>query len=488
MPCTLSAVQSVLPQARLHGGGAAEFSGLTASSREASPGSLFVCLPGARADGHQFAPDAVARGASGLVVERVLPDLTVPQLVVPSSQLALAHLAALFTGRPTDRLTTVGITGTNGKSTTTFLAEAVLRAGGYDPGLIGTIEARVGSERRALPNTTPDSLTLYRLFSEMVSAGQDAVVMEVSSIGLQAGRVHDIPFDVSVFTNLTQDHLDYHSTMEAYKAAKKRLFSEHQQTGRRHEPVAVVNIDDPAGGFMLEGFLGQKLTCGVSPEAMLRASDVESREAGVFFRFTDPSGQSHPVQLRLGGLFNVANALAALGIGWGLGIEPGQAVAALESVDSVPGRFQEIRQGQSFRVVVDYAHTPDGLKNLLESARRVSDHRVLVVFGCGGDRDRGKRPQMGRLAGELADVVIVTSDNPRSEDPLAILADIEGGLVGKSYTLEPDRARAIALAIGQARPGDVVVIAGKGHENYQIVGSQVLAFDDAEVAREALRR
>lgn len=488
MPCTLAAVQSVLPQARLHGGGSAEFSGLTASSREANPGSLFVCLPGARTDGHQFAPDAVARGAAGLVVERVLPELPVPQLVVPSSQLALADLAALFTGRPTDRLTTVGITGTNGKSTTTFLAEAVLRAGGYDPGLIGTIEARVGRERRALANTTPDSLTLYRLFSEMVAAGQDAVVMEVSSIGLQAERVHRIPFDVAVFTNLTQDHLDYHGTMENYQAAKRRLFTEHQVAGRRHVPTAVVNLDDPAGASMLEGFRGQTLTYGRSPEAMLRASDIEPREAGVFFRFTDPSGQNHPVQLGLGGMFNVANALAALGIAWGLGIEPGAAVAALESVDSVPGRFQEIRQGQDFRVVVDYAHTPDGLKNLLESARRVTEGRVLVVFGCGGDRDRGKRPQMGRLAGALADVVIVTSDNPRSEDPLAILADIEQGLVGKSYTLESDRARAIALAIEQARSGDVVVIAGKGHETYQIVGSQVLAFDDAEVAREALRR
>lgn len=487
MTCALSAVRSVLPQATLENNGEeTRFTSLTASSREAAQGSLFVCLPGARADGHNFASDAVSRGAAGLVVERVLPELAVPQLVVPNSHLALAELAALFTGRPTDRLTMVGITGTNGKSTTTFLAEKVLEAGGYDPGLVGTIEARVGNTRRPLANTTPDSLTLYRLFGEMVAAGQDAVVMEVSSIGLAAGRVHKMPFDVAVFTNFTQDHLDYHGSMEAYFEAKKRLFTEHQFPGRKHEPVAVVNLDDPVGASLLDIFRGRTLSYGQSPEAQLRASDIEPREAGVFFRYTDPAGATHPVQLGLGGLFNVANALAALGIAWGLGIPVEQAISAVSAVDNVPGRFQEVRTGQPFRVVVDYAHTPDGLKNLLESARRVAEGRVIAVFGCGGDRDRGKRPQMGRLGGELADVVILTNDNPRTEEPRAILADIEAGLTGRTYAVEPDRAAAIRMAVGQARAGDVVVIAGKGHENYQIVGAETFHFDDAEEARKAL--
>ncbi len=485
MTCGLALVREVLPDAVLEGASGVEFTGLTASSREARTGSLFVCLPGARTDGHKFAPDAVERGAAGLVVERVLPELPVPQLVVPNAHLALAELAALFTGRPTDQMTMVGITGTNGKSTTTFLAERVLQAGGYDPGLIGTIEARVGKESRPLVNTTPDSLTLYRLFSEMRSAGQDSCVMEVSSIGLEAGRVHKIPFDVAVFTNLTQDHLDYHSSMEAYFEAKKRLFTEHQVAGRKHAPVAVVNVDDPYGPRLLEAFSGRKLSYGLS-QADLQASNVEPREHGVFFELKDPDGKTWPVQLGLGGLFNVANALAALGIAWGLEIPMGAAVEAVCSVDSVPGRFQEIRAGQSFRVVVDYAHTPDGLKNLLESARRVTTGRVIAVFGCGGDRDRGKRPQMGRLGGELADVVILTNDNPRTEEPRAILADIEAGLVGKTYSVEPDRAAAIRMAVGQAQPGDIVVIAGKGHENYQIIGSQTLHFDDAEEARKAL--
>ncbi|MEW6277951.1 MAG: UDP-N-acetylmuramoyl-L-alanyl-D-glutamate--2,6-diaminopimelate ligase [Candidatus Eremiobacterota bacterium] len=485
MPTPSGFVSALVPEGRWTHPPPEQFASLAASSRDVEPGGLFVCLRGARVDGHDFAPDALQRGALALVVERPLP-LEVPQWVVPDTRVALARLAALFTGRPTDRMTMVGITGTNGKSTTAYLTEAVLLAGGYRPGLIGTIEARIGGQARALPNTTPDALTLYRLFGEMEAAGQDALVMEVSSIGLEALRVLEIPYDVSVFTNLTQDHLDYHPGMEAYYLAKERLFRQHQFEGRRHPPQAVLNADDPASERLAVGFRGQVWRYGLRG-GDLQGLEPEAREQGMFFRLRDPRGRSWPVQLRLGGGFNVLNALAALGVGWSLGIEPEAAIAAIESVECVPGRFQEIRCGQPFRVVVDYAHTPDGLKNLLESARHVATGRVLVVFGCGGDRDRAKRPMMGRIAADLADGILLTNDNPRSEQPRAILADIEAGMAGCAYEVEPDRARAIARAVEQARPGDIVVIAGKGHENYQIVGKEVFPFDDAEVAREALR-
>jgi UDP-N-acetylmuramoyl-L-alanyl-D-glutamate--2,6-diaminopimelate ligase len=451
---------------------------LAYDARAVTPGALFFCVPGARADGHDFASDAIERGAVGLVVERAL-ELAVPQLVVPDARAAMAIAADEFFGRPTEQLLVAGVTGTNGKTTTAFLLHSVLDAAGLRPGLIGTIESRVGGELRPAVRTTPEAIDLQRTFREMVARGDRSCALEATSHGSELHRLDRVRFEVLVFTNLTQDHLDFHGTLERYYDAKRRLFVTEPA------PAAAVNVGDPYGRRLAEELraLGREpLTFGLPEDAELRPEQLELGPDGARFRAADLE-----VHTRLRGRFNVENALGTVAAGRLLGL-PDEAVATgIASVAGVPGRFEAVEEGQPFTVLVDYAHTPDSLANVLSAARGLTAGRVLCVFGCGGDRDRGKRPLMGRIAVGGADVAIVTSDNPRSEDPLAIIDEIVAG-AGSAVEVEPDRRAAIERAVEAAEPGDIVVIAGKGHEQGQEFRDRKIPFDDREVAREALRR
>ncbi len=443
-----------------------------------APGALFFCVPGMNADGHDFAREAVASGATALVVERAL-DLPVPQLVVRDARAAMALAADEFFGRPTEELQVAGVTGTNGKTTTAFLLYAVLAAAGRRPGLLGTIEIRVDGERRPAVRTTAEAIDLQRLFREMLDAGDRSCAVEATSHGSMLNRLERVRFAALVFTNLTQDHLDFHGTMEEYYEAKRRLF-----TGGARPPAAV-NVGDPYGRRLAEelrGLGGTLLTFGLAGEADVRPDDLELTPAGASF-----TAAGVPIRTRLRGRFNVENVLGVVAVAQLLGL-PGDAVASgIESVEGVPGRFEAIDEGQPFAVLVDYAHTPDSLERVLSAARGLAEARLICVFGCGGDRDRAKRPLMGRIASSLADVVVVTSDNPRSEDPLAIVEEILAGAEGEAE-VEPDRGAAIARAVELAGPGDVVVVAGKGHEQGQEIAGRIVPFDDREVVREALRR
>jgi UDP-N-acetylmuramoyl-L-alanyl-D-glutamate--2,6-diaminopimelate ligase len=452
-----------------------EIADLAYDARAAGQGSLFFCVPGTRADGHEFAAAAVANGAVALVVERPL-QLDVPQLVVPSARAAMAVAADEFFGRPTEELQVAGVTGTNGKTTTAFLLYAILAAAGRRPGLLGTIESRVGGERRPAVRTTPEAIDLQRDFREMLDAGDRSAAVEATSHGSALGRLDRVRFRALVFTNLTQDHLDFHGTLEQYFDAKRRLFSETR-------PPAAVNVGDEHGRLLADELHGQNelLTFGLTDDAELRADDLELGPRGARFRVGGIE-----LETRLRGRFNVENVLGAVAAARLLEI-PDDAIAyGVKELRGVPGRFEAVDEGQPFAVLVDYAHTPDSLENVLRTARNLAQNRVICVFGCGGDRDRGKRPQMGRIATKLADLAIVTSDNPRSEEPEAIIAEI---LAGAGDTeVEPDRREAIARAVGEAADGDVVVIAGKGHEQGQQFADHTIPFDDREVAREALRR
>ena len=452
-----------------------EIADLAYDARNTEPGSLFFCAPGTRADGHEFAADAVANGAVALVVERPL-ELDVPQLVVPSARAAMAVAADEFFGRPTEELQVAGVTGTNGKTTTAFLLYAILAAAGRRPGLLGTIESRVGGERRPAIRTTPEAIDLQRDFREMLDAGDKSAAVEATSHGSALGRLDHVRFRALVFTNLTQDHLDFHGTLDEYFDAKRRLFTETR-------PPAAVNVGDEHGRLLAEELRGQNalLTFGLTDDAELRADDLELGPRGARFR-----ADGIELATRLRGRFNVENVLGAVAAARLLEI-PDDAIAyGVRELRGVPGRFEAVDEGQPFAVLVDYAHTPDSLENVLRTARDLAQNRVICVFGCGGDRDHGKRPLMGRIASELADVAIVTSDNPRSEEPEAIIAEILAG--AGDAEVEPDRREAIARAIGEAVDGDVVVIAGKGHEQGQQFADRTIPFDDREMAREALRR
>ena len=450
--------------------------GLAYSSRSVSPGALFFCVRGFTSDGHAFAPEAVERGAVALVCERPL-GLGVPEVVVGDVRAAMGPAAARFHGDPTATLREAGITGTNGKTTTAFLLRDVLEAAGVQTGLLGTVRQVVGGSEEPVERTTPEALDLQATFKRMLDSGDRACVMEVSSHALELGRTEGIHFACKVFTNLTQDHLDFHGTMERYYAAKRLLFD-------RPGP-AIVNLDDPYGRRLAGEVDATTFGIDVS-DADLRAREVRFDVRGASFTADSPEG---PLELttRLPGLFNVQNALAALGAARALGVPLETARSALAEAGRGPGRFEPVDEGQGFGVLVDYAHTPDSLENVLRAARALTDGRLHVVFGAGGDRDRGKRPLMGEVAARLADRVVVTSDNPRSEDPEAIVdAIIEGAGSGAERDL--DRRRAIALALEGAEAGDVVVIAGKGHEQGQeFEGGRKEPFDDVSVAREALR-
>jgi UDP-N-acetylmuramoyl-L-alanyl-D-glutamate--2,6-diaminopimelate ligase len=460
--------------------GEVKITGLGYDNRLVQPGTLFFCVPGFTRDGHDFAADAVARGAVALVVERDLP-LDVPQIKVESVRAAMAPAAAAFYGDPTKTLQTVGITGTNGKTTTAFLVRALLEADGRPAGLLGTVKSIIGGAEHAVERTTPEAIDLQRTFKEMLDAGDTAAVMEVSSHALELHRADAIHFAAAIFTNLTQDHLDFHPTMEDYFAAKRMLFVPETP------PAAVINIDDPYGA-RLAAELEAPTTFALRTEADYRATDVSTGLNGSHFTVQTPEG---PVQLTspLRGEFNVYNVLGALAAARGLGVPLKACQRAIAAAGQVPGRFETVDAGQDFAVVVDYAHTPDSLENVLTAARKLTESRLITVFGCGGDRDRGKRPLMGEIAGRLADLAIVTSDNPRSEDPEAILEEVRAGMKDATARVESevDRRRAIARAVEAAGTGDVVVIAGKGHEQGQeFAHGHKIDFDDVTVAREIL--
>ena len=478
----LEALSEAVRPLRTLNAGPLDVTGLAYDARRVTPGALYICVPGFRQDGHDFAPDAVARGAVALIVERPL-DLPVPQLVVADAREAMALAADAFYGHPTRDLEVAGVTGTNGKTTTAFVVYAILAAAGRRPGLLGTIEARIGGERRAVTHTTPESVELQHTFREMLDAGDRSCALEASSHGSELRRLTGVRFTALAFTNLSPEHLDLHGTLEAYFDAKRRLFIEPDADGRR--PPAAVNVGDPFGVQLAEELRGlgtTVLTFGLTGDADVRADDLELDASGA--RFT---AAGLTVETRLRGRFNVENVLAAVSLARLLEIEDEAIARGVAHVAGVPGRFEAVDEGQAFTVLVDYAHTPVALENVLRESRALATGRLRLVFGCGGNRDRAKRPLMGEVATRLADDVIVTSDNPRDEDPDEIIAAVLSGTDG-SAEVEPDRAEAVERALGRAEEGDVVVIAGKGHEQGQERDGAVVPFDDREVAREALRR
>ena len=465
--------------------------GLSHDSRKVTPGGVFVAVSGFKQDGRRFIGEALERGAAVVVAEGEdpLPGSDRGRILVSSCREALARLADAYCGHPSGRLTVVGITGTNGKTTTCYLVEALLSGMGMKAGVIGTIQYRVGDEVLSAGQTTPEAPELQALLLRMVESGVRGVAMEVSSHALALHRVDGITFDVAVFTNLTQDHLDFHGTLDAYRQAKARLFT-LLAAGGKPRARAVVNADDPAGPSMTAGLQLPTLTYGLDPRAQIHPRRFTSDIDGISLEVETPAG-ALSVRSSLIGEHNVMNLLAACGVGVALGTSLSAVSSALQSVSAVPGRFERVETGQPFLVVVDYAHTPDALERVLATARKLTRMKLGVVFGCGGDRDRGKRPIMGGIAARLCDRVWVTSDNPRSEDPLAIMREIEHGLreacpAPDRYALIPERRAAIRAALAWARPGDAVVIAGKGHETYQIIGAEVLPFDDRAVARQLL--
>jgi UDP-N-acetylmuramoyl-L-alanyl-D-glutamate--2,6-diaminopimelate ligase len=459
-------------------------SGLAYDSRAVKPGDMFFAVPGTVADGHAFVGDAVKAGASAVCVQRDA-DVAVPSVIVTDVRRALARAAAEFYDNPAASLRLLGVTGTNGKTTTVFLLESILRAAGMTTGLIGTIETHVAGAVRPGVRTTPDSLDLQKLFAELREAGVEGVAMEVTSHALALHRVEGLHFDACAFTNLSQDHLDFHPDMEDYFLAKRSLFTpEMLERG-------AVNVDDEWGRRLLDSTDVPCLGFGTSEEAEVRGEVLRSGPSGNDILITAPGPVEMKISTPLVGHFNVSNSLAACATALQAGIDPAAIERGLAQVSSVPGRFESVDAGQPFTVVVDYAHTPDSLDNVLEGARTLArDGRVICLFGCGGDRDRGKRPLMGAVVARLADYVIVTSDNPRSEDPIAIIDAIVEGLIAERRDgpdrVLPDRREAIISGIDEARPGDVVVIAGKGHETGQEFADKIVPFDDRKVAREAL--
>ena len=476
-PVKLDDLTRVLAASETGAGIPVEVRDLAYDASRVSPGSVFFCVPGSRSDGHEFAGAAVAAGAVALVVERPL-DFDVPQLVVVDARASMAVAADAFFREPTRELQVVGVTGTNGKTTSTYLMRAVLDAAGRSPGLVGTVEWIVGGERRPAPHTTPEAIDLQRLLREMLDAGDRSVAVEASSHGSVLRRLDRVRFEALVFTNLSQDHLDLHGTMEAYYQAKRRLFTGPQP------PPAAVNVRDEYGRRLalelVEARRAPLLTFGLTEAAEVRAEDLVVGPGGSQFR---AAGIDLETPLR--GRFNVENVLGVVAAAILLDIDDEEIAAGVRALAGVPGRFEAIDEGQPFAVIVDYAHTPDSLDIVLQAARELGEGRIICVFGAGGDRDRGKRPIMGAVAARQADTVIVTSDNPRGEDPLAIIQDILQG-AGTGVEIDPDRRSAIVRAITLAGAGDVVVVAGKGHEQGQETAGTVAPFDDRMVVREAL--
>jgi UDP-N-acetylmuramoyl-L-alanyl-D-glutamate--2,6-diaminopimelate ligase len=461
-----------------------DVAGLAYDSRKVQEDFLFFAFAGSKLDGTGFAAEAMSRGARGVVSEEARPaDFAGGWIEVEHGRHALATCARNFYGRPDERVQFTGITGTNGKTTTSFLIDAILREAGMTTGLIGTIEYRLAGERRDAPNTTPESLDTMQFAAELEKRGGSHLISEVSSHALALGRVYGFHFHTAVFTNLTRDHLDFHQTMEEYAAAKRMLFFPENAPAPRW---AVLNRDDAASAAMANG-RSQVLWYGLSGEAQLRAENIRTGFDGLRFDLCY-EGARQPIESALAGRINVLNILAASGAALSYGMNPAAIARGVAALKAVPGRFERIDCGQPFLVAVDYAHTDDALRNVIQVAREMTKGRVITLFGCGGDRDRAKRPLMGMAAGELSDFVVLTSDNPRSEDPLDIINDALVGLgrFDTPHIAEPDRAKAIRRALEEARRGDVVLIAGKGHEPYQVLKDRTIHFDDRETAREIL--
>lgn len=457
------------------GGGKVKITGLTFNSTEVSAGNIFICISGFKTDGHSFAADAVEAGAVAVVAEKPMPDLEVPVVMVEDTRLATAQLAAAFYDYPFRRFKLIGVTGTNGKTTSTYLIKSILEAQGKTVGLIGTNQNIIGGEIIPAKHTTPDSIELMQLFKKMADFGADFVVMEVSSHSLALERVAACEFEIGAFTNITQDHLDFHKTMESYAEAKAKLFKMCK--------TAVVNADDEYAGAMLEGSLAEKkITFGIKKECDVKAENIELHAEGVAFDVLyDDCG--YKCKVGIPGEFSVYNALTALSCCVAAGVEPRRAVEALKYAEGVKGRVEVVKTDTDYTVIIDYAHTPDGLLNVIKTIRGFAKGRIITVFGCGGDRDKTKRPKMGRIAGELSDFCVVTSDNPRSEEPLDIIDDILEGIreTNCEYTVIEKRFEAIEYALDHAEAGDIILLAGKGHETYQILKDRTIDFDEREI-------
>ncbi len=467
--------------------------GLSYDSRKVAPGYGFVCVEGFKTDGHRYVQSALEQGAAAVVAQRPVevPE-GVPLVIVRDTRKGLALMSAAMTGYPSRKLTMVGVTGTNGKTTTTYLIERIFGEEGYKVGLIGTIMNKIGEKALPVTNTTPESLDLQVLLKEMVDSGVTHAVMEVSSHALDLNRTEAVEFDNAVFTNITQDHLDFHGNMENYLEAKKKLFAGlDRYVGKSLPKYGIINSDDPSARSIIEATKGRVLTYGVKNDCDVKAYNISLRSDRAAFDVITPKGDLY-LEIHLPGMFNVYNSLAAVAVGISRDIGLDSVKKALESVKGVPGRMEKVSEGQDFTVLVDYAHTPDGLENIIRAAREFARGRVITVFGCGGDRDRSKRPIMGEISARLSDYSVLTSDNPRTEDPLFIISQIEEGVrkvVDRSgYSVIPDRREAIATAVQMAEAGDVILIAGKGHETYQIINDRVNHFDDREVAREMLQK
>jgi UDP-N-acetylmuramoyl-L-alanyl-D-glutamate--2,6-diaminopimelate ligase len=461
--------------------------GIAYDSRRVQRNGLFVALRGEKVDGHQFIDQAVEKGATAIVTEHEVQSPRATCLVVENTRSALADLAATFYQQPARRLKLAAVTGTNGKTTTTFLIKHICEKAGLRCGLLGTVRYEIADRVLPAVRTTPESLDVYDLLSQMVNAGCKAAAMEVSSHALAQDRVRGLEWDVAVFTNLTQDHLDFHGTMENYFEAKATLFSGLAGQKSKTKSTAVINLDDPYGAKLVDR-LEKKvpvITYGLGVRADFRASNYHAEFAGTSYQL-DARGQSYLVRVPLIGRFNVANSMAALAAASSMGISLRDAILSLGRSPQVPGRLEAVPAKRQFQVFVDYAHTPDALLNVLRTARELSPRKLIVVFGCGGDRDKQKRPLMGRVADENADYSIITSDNPRKEDPDAIIAEAAKGFHSDRYEKIADRAEAIARAIELAQPRDIILIAGKGHEPYQEFADHTIPFDDIQVARRAL--
>ena len=490
---SLSSLLRSVPGADIVGNAEVRISGLAYDSRRVESGWAFICVRGSRTDGHRFIPEAIGRGAVAIVVESgreagIAPPEAGALAIVPDSRMAMASIAGIFYDNPSSRLTLAGVTGTNGKTTTALMLEAIFRAAGYASGVIGTLEYRIGSQRIKPLHTTPEAVDLQGLLAALVAERATHAAMEVSSHALALHRVDGCGFAAAVFTNLTPEHLDFHEDMDGYLEAKRKLFEDPQFLPRGRERVNAINVDDEAGRAIVGRALGRTLTYGLDRDANCRAEDIELGPEGSSFVAVVPSERER-IRMQLVGRFNVYNALSALAACVGLGIPLEAASAGLEAIPPVRGRFERV-PSRARSVLVDYAHTPDSLRHALETARQLARGRVVVVFGCGGDRDRTKRPVMGEIASRLADCCVITSDNPRSEAPEAIIEQIAAGVPPEARsrcTVEPDREKAIRLAIAEAREDDVVLIAGKGHEDYQIFADRTIHFDDREVAEAALR-
>jgi UDP-N-acetylmuramoyl-L-alanyl-D-glutamate--2,6-diaminopimelate ligase len=485
---------NLLPNTIIQGSTEVLITDLAQDSRKIMAGTLFVCLSGVKNDGHDYIMQAYRQGAVAVLVEKdvenIPQDLTI--IKVANTRTAMMVIAPYFFEYPSHKLRMIGVTGTNGKTTTTYLIRSILQQAGFEVGVIGTIQNSIGDRVIPAQNTTPDVIDLQKLLNQMVEAGMDYVVMEVSSHALALNRVAGCEFDVGIFTNMTRDHLDFHGTFENYLEAKTKLFqSLSNEANRKMGKSAIINADDKAAISILEKTKCKTITYGIHNQVDLQAKNANIQATGAQFDINGSFGVL-PLRLKITGLFNVYNVLSAVGAALAEGIEPSIIKTALEGFQSVPGRFELIDVGQPFSVIVDYAHTPDGLENILKTAQQIAARRIIVVFGCGGDRDKTKRPIMGQLAATYGNVVIATSDNPRTEDPDSILSEIENGILevlteGKVYEKIRDRRQAIERALHLAEADDIVIIAGKGHENYQILKDRTISFDDKEVAKAIIK-